>query len=505
MDDGDHDGVPDCEGDQCPDDPNKSNPGQCGCNHPDTDTDHDETADCNDQCPMDPLKTAPGQCGCGHLDTDTDHDNTADCNDLCPMDANKTAPGECGCGQPDTDSDNDGTPDCHDQCPLDAHKTTPGECGCGNSDLDSDDDGTADCHDQCPQDPNKQTPGECGCSIPDTDSDHDGTPDCRDLCPQDPFKTTPGQCDCGTPDTDTDQDGTADCHDQCPNDPMKVDPGACGCGNPDEDDDDNDVPDCLDCNGNGLLDTVDLCLGGGPDCVPVSRDCDSNEVPDECQLAFQLPMDCDADGRPDAEQIAEAPELDCNGNGRLDMCDIELGGPLPTQPRRAHLTAAKNPSTVISSPSEQIVLEISPISATTPVRRFHLVFAYLFNLGTGQGLPFVPVTFEVISGPNRGFTGTEYTDVTGQAVFAYTGGGREGLDTIRATSGALTSNDVTNLWQGSADVNRDCVPDECEPQEDQDGDGVPECSFPECDNCPGVYNPDQRDRDSNGVGDACEG
>jgi hypothetical protein len=41
-----------------------------------------------DQCPSDPNKTEPGQCGCGVADTDSDSDGVADCNDNCPNDAN---------------------------------------------------------------------------------------------------------------------------------------------------------------------------------------------------------------------------------------------------------------------------------------------------------------------------------------------------------------------------------------------------------------------------------
>jgi len=63
-DDIDGDGVRD-DCDNCPNDPNKSEPGQCGCGNPDTDTDADGTADCNDNCPSDPNKTEPGICGCG--------------------------------------------------------------------------------------------------------------------------------------------------------------------------------------------------------------------------------------------------------------------------------------------------------------------------------------------------------------------------------------------------------------------------------------------------------
>ena len=40
--------------DLCPGDPDKNDPGQCGCGNPDTDSDNDLTADCNDGCPNDP-------------------------------------------------------------------------------------------------------------------------------------------------------------------------------------------------------------------------------------------------------------------------------------------------------------------------------------------------------------------------------------------------------------------------------------------------------------------
>ncbi len=97
--------------DNCPNDPNKTDPGVCGCGIADTDSDSDGTPDCNDACPNDVLKTQPGDCGCGVADTDTDADGTADCNDNCPSDPAKTSPGLCGCGLPDIDSNNDGVAD----------------------------------------------------------------------------------------------------------------------------------------------------------------------------------------------------------------------------------------------------------------------------------------------------------------------------------------------------------------------------------------------------------
>jgi hypothetical protein len=65
---------------------------------PDNDQDGDGPADCNDNCSSDPNKTQPGICGCGTLDTDSDGDGTPDCHDQCPNDPYKQQPQSCGCG-----------------------------------------------------------------------------------------------------------------------------------------------------------------------------------------------------------------------------------------------------------------------------------------------------------------------------------------------------------------------------------------------------------------------
>jgi len=211
--------------DNCPNDPNKIEPGNCGCG--DKDSDNDNTCDKDDRCPNDPDKIEPGFCGCG--DKDTDNDNTCDKDDICPNDPNKTEPGLCGCG--DKDSDNDKTCDRYDNCPSDPNKVEPGKCGCG--DKDSDNDNTCDKYDRCPNDPNKVEPGLCGCN--DKDSDNDKTCDLYDNCPKDPNKIEPGKCGCG--DKDSDNDNTCDRSDRCPNDPDKIEPGFCGCGDKDTDND----------------------------------------------------------------------------------------------------------------------------------------------------------------------------------------------------------------------------------------------------------------------------
>lgn len=182
-------------GDACPDDPDKDQPGWCGCGVPDADRDGDGELDCSDECPDDPGKFEPDGCGCGIADVDNDDDGVLDCDDACPFDANKTEPGVCGCGVADVEDE----ADCTDDCPLDPTKTAPGQCGCGVSDVDGDEDGTPDCTDECPVDGSKVLPGQCGCGVSDADRDGDGVPDCEDLCPSDPNKTLPGECGCGTP------------------------------------------------------------------------------------------------------------------------------------------------------------------------------------------------------------------------------------------------------------------------------------------------------------------
>lgn len=100
-----------------------------------------------DECPDDPTKTAPGDCGCGVLDLDSDEDGVSDCKDECPdQSTSSVKDAVCGCtGAYDsfldecilyddkTRSDNDGdlVPDDEDQCPRDSLVSKKGECACG--------------------------------------------------------------------------------------------------------------------------------------------------------------------------------------------------------------------------------------------------------------------------------------------------------------------------------------------------------------------------------------
>jgi hypothetical protein len=103
----------------------------------------------------------------------------------------------------------------------------------------------------------------------------------------------------------------------------------------------------LDCNGNGLLDQMELlllptevdCNGDGviDACQLQNNDCNQDGILDECQLSGS---DCNQDGILDGCQLNGGTDCnvdnildecqidiinDCNSNGRLDTCDLNYG------------------------------------------------------------------------------------------------------------------------------------------------------------------------------------
>jgi cysteine-rich repeat protein len=95
--------------------------------HVPIDSDGDGTADCDDNCPIDPEKIEPGLCGCGIEDIDADADGIGDCIDECPLDTFN-------------DEDNDGLCGDVDNCPFDPN----------SNQLDSDVDGEGNACDLTP-------------------------------------------------------------------------------------------------------------------------------------------------------------------------------------------------------------------------------------------------------------------------------------------------------------------------------------------------------------------
>lgn len=91
------------------------------------DTDGDAVCDDADGCPDDPNKTEPGACGCGFEEMDTDGDTVPDCVDQCE-------------GSDDAmDADADGIPDGCDGCAADAFNDIDGDGHCGDVDNCPDD------------------------------------------------------------------------------------------------------------------------------------------------------------------------------------------------------------------------------------------------------------------------------------------------------------------------------------------------------------------------------
>ena len=88
------------------------------------DGDNDGVCDQLDGCPTDPNKTEPGACGCGVADVDTDNDGLADCIDNCAALPNA--------GQEDADDDGEG--DVCDVCPNDADNDVDADGFCADVD-----------------------------------------------------------------------------------------------------------------------------------------------------------------------------------------------------------------------------------------------------------------------------------------------------------------------------------------------------------------------------------
>ena len=140
------------------------------------DSDGDGVPDDIDKCPNDPNKTAPGICGCGVAETDTDGDGVCNDVDNCPNKPNGPSFGTCTAGSDKPGGNCTSDADCANGC------SSNGQCLKNQQDTDSD--GVGDACDKCPNDPNKTEPGICGCGVADaTDSDGDGVPDCVDNCP----------------------------------------------------------------------------------------------------------------------------------------------------------------------------------------------------------------------------------------------------------------------------------------------------------------------------------
>lgn len=211
--------VPLSPGDSCPSDPNKTEPGVCGCGVPDTDSDGDAVVDCRDNCTQ---VVNPDQ-------QDSDSDGVGDACDNCPTTPNPGQQDSDGDGVGDAceaaDSDGDGVPDATDNCPAisNPNQADSDNDGLGNvCDPDDDNDNVPDTGDNCLFNANpgqEDNDGDSFGDVCDPDDDNDGVLDGVDNCPLTPNANqanTDGDRLGNACDPDDDNDGVLDGVDNCP-------------------------------------------------------------------------------------------------------------------------------------------------------------------------------------------------------------------------------------------------------------------------------------------------
>jgi hypothetical protein len=93
-----------------------------------------------------------------------------------------------------------------------------------------------------------------------------------------------------------------------------------------------------DCNTNGIPDACEMALGHAPDC-------NRNGVPDECDLAAGLARDCNRNSIPDVCDVSSGASTDLDGNGLPDECQCTLETYCPPAPNSASAAGAQITST----------------------------------------------------------------------------------------------------------------------------------------------------------------
>ncbi|MBN1655387.1 MAG: VCBS repeat-containing protein [Deltaproteobacteria bacterium] len=163
------------------------------------DTDGDGVEDSIDGCPTDPNKIEPGICGCTVSDIDSDLDSVPDCIDNCMSVFNSDQ----------LNSDGDSIGDMCDECPYDSNNDIDGDGICGDVDN------CTDIANAAQRDNDADGEGD----LCDPDDDNDAILDENDNCQ---FDENPDQLDYDNDgignvcDTDDDGDGVIDARDQCP-------------------------------------------------------------------------------------------------------------------------------------------------------------------------------------------------------------------------------------------------------------------------------------------------
>lgn len=285
--------------------------------------------------------------------------------------------------------------------------------------------------------------------------------------------------------------------------------------------------DSLDEIGNALLgwqvDTVEITTGLG------GLDCNTNGIPDECDIASGSSGDCNGNGRPDECE----PDEDCNSNGVQDICDIAAGSDDcngNSVPDECELTGNDCNSNGLldeCEPDEDCntngVQDICDLAAGTSTDcNGNLVPDECELTGNDCNSNGVPDDCELAGGSEVDCNSNGQLDECEPDEDCNTNGVQDICDVATGTSADCNDSDVPDECELDADCNTNLVPDECDISSGSSGDcngnDVPdECELdPDC-NTNGV--PDECDLDpadpdgdgqvstdvnTNGVPDECE-